>query len=108
MPLMEPSDWLEMENDLTDVREDNEVSIAIRRGTATLPAQKVRIAGLGGGANSQGQAGEVAAGSVTILGAKTFNVKVGDRFTSDSILYEVNYVEVNRRAAKMATARAVQ
>lgn len=109
MPLLTPSDWAEMAEDLAQVREDNEISIIIRRGnTTTLLPQKVRIAGgRSAGGFTQGRAVQQSTGSITILGGTDLDIRVQDRFTNVGILYEVDFVRPNRRVAIMASAKMV-
>jgi hypothetical protein len=98
-----------MKADLEDVREDNEVSITIRRGSTTLAAQSVRIANLGTGAGRRDSAGaQESRGDVVVMGPTTFDVQVDDRFTSGGRLYRVKLVRPNVKAAVMAEAEVVQ
>lgn len=106
--LLSAADWAAMAADLVAVRGDNEVSVTIRRGSATLAAQAVRIARLGqrGSAAVGMNASEVQQG-VVALGGLSFDVQVGDRFTVAGVLYEVTAVRPNRRAAIVAEAKAI-
>lgn len=108
MGLLDPSDWDEMNEDLMDVRADNEVSVVIRRGSVSLPPQIVRVASTGGGGIVQGQAAQQVQGMVTILGDRDLNIRAMDRFNIEALLYEVRFVDNNRRAAKMAQAVMIQ
>ena len=108
MGLMGSSDWAAMQADLQAVRDDNAVSITIRRGATTLASQTVRVAGQQTGRIATSDGGEQSAGEVTVLGLPTLNIQVADRFTVGGILYEVVYVHPNRRAKTQARAKAVE
>lgn len=109
MGLMTDRDWAAMTADLAAVRNDNPVSIVIRRGNATLAPQSVRVAGAQGQAQERRSDGSSqSTGYVTILGAPGLNIQVDDRFTVDGILYEVAYIHPNRRAKTQARAKAVE
>lgn len=109
MGLMTSGDWAAMQADLTAVRDDNAVSITIRRGATTLAAQSVRLA-RAGRANRplRSEGGTEATTAVTILGAPTLDIQVADRFTVAGLLYRVDYVNPNRRVRTEAEATAVQ
>lgn len=102
-------DLTQMQNDLLAVRDDNAVSIVIRRGNSVLAAQSVRVARVGGGASRQGDAGgqEVRA-RVIVVGTTMLDIQVDDRFTTNGILYRVTFVRPNRLAATTAEAEAVE
>ncbi len=106
---MTPEDWLEIRGLFTTVRDQNAVSVALRRGTATLAAQTMRVEGMAlqsriadsaGGQQSQAMA--------VILGATDLDIRPGDRFTLAGVLYEVVFVQPNRRAGTQAEATAVE
>lgn len=101
------ADWARMQADLAAVRDDNAVSVVIRRGSTTLNAQSVRIAQMGPGSPNVGDV-EASISTVTILGGTTLDIAVGDRFTVSGALYEVMAVAPNVRAAVRAWARLVQ
>lgn len=106
--MMSAADWAAMASDLAEVRADNAVSVALRRGGTTLAAQSVRVAKLGAGRDAQvGNEAEQSRQWVVVLGDVALDVQPGDRFTSGGVLYEVTAVRPNRRAATMAEARAV-
>lgn len=99
-----------MAADLQSVRDDNPVSIEIRRGTATLPPQTVRLARQGR-INRRVDAGTIEQSEqrVVVLGDLTLDIQKGDRFNDESgELYEVDFVRPNRRAVIVAEARLVQ
>lgn len=109
MGLMTPARWAKMRADFAAVRDDNAVSIVIRRGNTTLPAQSVRIAGVTSMARIDSSDGSSqAVGRVTILGASDLNIQVGDRFTTGGNLYEVEFVHPNRQVKTQARAKQVQ
>lgn len=111
MGLMTDRDWAAMTADLAAVRDDNAVSVTIRRGNSTLAPQTVRVAGAQGAGQSREQRSDgatQATGFVTILGAPNVDIRVDDRFSVDGILYEVVYVHPNRRATTQARAKAVE
>jgi hypothetical protein len=107
--MLTAADWAQMQADLAAVRGDNEVSITIRRGDETLDAQAVRIAGAGSVSQTRDSAGaQQATTRVVVLGATTLDVQPGDRFTVAGVLYQVVFVQPNRRAAVVAEAEAVE
>ena len=108
MGLMGSTDWAAMSADLQAMRDDNAVSIVIRRGATTLAAQTVRVAGVTTGRKADSDGGNQAVGAVTVLGSATLDIQVADRFTVDGILYEVEYVHPNRRAKTQARAKVVE
>ena len=107
MPLMTASDWAAMRVDLVEIRDDNAVSITIRRGNTTLPAQTVRIARSGRGNVQDGTAAQASTAPVIVLGDTTFDVQPEDRFTVEGLVYQVEFVRPNRRVAIVAEAKAV-
>lgn len=108
MGLMNSDDWAAMASDLQAVRDDNAVSLQFRRGNATLAAQTVRIARRSGNARRDSAAATQATTAVVVLGAAGLDVQVGDRFTYNEILYEVEFVRPNRRAGTMVEATAIE
>ena len=108
--MLNSADWASMAADLILVRSDNTVSITLRRGSSTLTAQDVRIARMGQNSATRKDAGGVEQSEqrVVILGAVDMNVKLGDRFTVDGDLYEVDFIRPNRRAAIVAEARVIE
>ncbi len=98
-----------MAADLQTVRDDNAVSVTVRRGATTLAAQTIRIAQAGMGAEQQvGNELEASILGMTILGATNLDIQPGDRFTAGNVLYEVTAVAANKRTAVRARARMVQ
>lgn len=105
--MLSNADWAAMAADLAAVRNDNAVSIVIRRGSTTLNAQSVRIAQKRPGSPNVGDV-EASISTVTILGGTTLDIAVGDRFTTGGNLYEVTAVAPNVRVAVRAWAKLVQ
>jgi hypothetical protein len=102
-------DITQMIADLQAIRDDNAVSVALRRGATTLSTQTIRIAQAGRqAANVAGNELEASILDMTVLGATTLDIQPGDRFTSGSVLYEVTAVAANKRSGVRARARMVQ
>ncbi len=108
MPLVSSADWAAMVVDAIDIRNDNAVSIVIRRVGSTLASQQVRIAGNGSGRVNDSDGASQAVGTVVVLGGSTLDIQTGDRFNANGQLYEVEFVQTNRRAGIQAQARMVQ
>lgn len=107
MGLMSSADWAAMAGDTEQIRSDNAVSIAIRRGGSTLVNQSVRIAGNSSGRVNDSDGASQSVGTVVVLGGATLDIQTGDRFTSGGQLYEVEFVRTNRRGGIQAQARMV-
>lgn len=103
--------WTDFAINLLAVRDANAVSITLRRGSATVAAQTMRIERRSAAAASNTQrsdgASEVST-SVVILGAADLDIAPQDRFTFAGQLYEVKAVRPNRRAAAMAEADLIE
>lgn len=98
-----------MQAAMTAIRDDRPVSIVIRRGKTTLPAQTVRIAkGRNAAGNTDTTGLQAAVTGITVLGATTLDIRPSDRFTVNGALYEVLSIHPNKDAAVMAEARLVQ
>lgn len=109
MGLMSAGDWTAIAAELTAIRDDNAVSVVIRRGASSLGAQSIRIAHAGKQApNVAGGELEASIYEITVLGATTLDIQPGDRFTTGSVLYEVTAVAANKRSGVRARARMVQ
>lgn len=108
--MMTAADWASMATDLQAIRDHNPVSIVIRRGNNTLNAQTVRFARMGLAASTRRDAGgiEQSEQRIVILGAVDIDIELGDRFTTDGDLYEVDFIRPNRRAARIAEARIIE
>lgn len=95
--------------DLAAVRADNPVSITIRRGSATLAAQTVRIGKRGQGQRASGNTAEESRARVIVAGSTSLNIQPDDRFNDAAgVLYRVILVRPNRRADTIAEAEEVQ
>jgi hypothetical protein len=108
--MLSSKDMAQMQADLLAVRNDRAVDIVIRRNGSNLPAQTVRIARAGMAGSNLADAGAVQ-GTVTgavVLGAVSLDIKPGDRFTVNSMLYEVVAIHPNRDASTQAEAKVVQ
>lgn len=95
----------------TELRTDNAVSIALRRGSTTLAAQSFRFALTGGATRNvsvarppQGVSDSTAQG--TLVGATTADVQIGDRFAHGGVVWHVVYVRPDRRAATLCDVEA--
>jgi hypothetical protein len=112
--MLTSNDWARMASDLTTIRDDNPVSITIRRGSTTLAAQTVRIAqtGMMGRQTDSGPAQE-SRGGVVVMGASAssaapLDIAPNDRFNAGGLLYRVVLVRPNQRAATVAEAEVVE
>lgn len=109
MGLLNASDIAAMQADLLAVRDDNDVSIVIRRAATTLAAQSVRVARAGTAAQrTDAGSAEQWTQRVVVLGAVALDIATGDRFNVGGRLYEVEFVRPNRVAATMAEARVIE
>lgn len=97
-----------MNSDLMTIRDDNDVSITIRRGNDTLGPQSVRIARLLSGRSFDSEGGEEQRADVVVVGDTDFDVQVADRFTEDGILYRVTFIRPNQTVMKVAEAVAIE
>lgn len=110
MGLLSSAEWAAMRADLRQVRDDNPVSIVIRRGAVELPGQTVRIARQGA-TNRRTDVGSIEQSEqrVVVMGEPSLDLRKGDRFNDASgELYEVDFVRPNRRAMLVAEARLIQ
>lgn len=107
--LMDSADWEQMRADLAAARSDNQVTITILRGAATLPPQQVRIVGTGGQANrADSDAGAETTAAVLVKGAANLDIQVDDEFVVAGVLYRVSFVDPQRRVRTSAEAKAAQ
>jgi hypothetical protein len=85
------------------IRAQNEVSLAIRRGTSTLTAQDMRIEAAGSrGARLQSDAARAATQAVFILGEHDMDIQPEDRLTHEGKLIKVVFIQLNRRFGTIA------
>ena len=107
--MLTSEDRTRMSDDLTAIRDDRPVSIAIRRNGATLAAQTVRIARGGniqaGVTDTDGL--QAAVGAVVVVGDVALDIQPSDRFTVAGALYEVIAIHPNRDHGTQAQARQV-
>lgn len=106
--MLTSDDLSQMRADLLSVRDDNDVSIVIRRGETTLAAQTVRGARTGSGGPRSSPGGQEARGGVVVLGSTGLDIQSGDRFTIGGVLYRVIFIRPNRTVATMAECEAVE
>lgn len=100
-------DRAQMRIDLIEIRQDNQVSISIKRGGQTLAPQSVRIARLNSGSIKDSEGGQQATGGVIVLGNTDLNIQVEDRFTVAGVVYQVTFVRPNKTVATTADAMAI-
>ena len=107
--MMTAADWDDVANTFAEMINDNPTEIIIRRGSATLPAQTVRIARQGSSAVvKQADGAQEVRGRVVVLGSALFEVQPGDRVNDGyATLFQVTFVRPNRRGAVVAEAEAV-
>ncbi len=102
-------DWTSIAEDMRKIRGENEVSLAIRRGSSTLTAQAMRIELAGGrGFKLQSDAARAAQTAMFILGEPDMNIQVDDRLTYQGILLKVVFIQPNRLAFTIGEAIAVE
>lgn len=107
MGLLTDADRAAMRADLISVRDDNPVSIVIRRGNTTLAAQTVRIARLAPARRTDQGNVEQSEQRVVVMGAIALDIAKGDRFNAGGNLYEVDFVRPNQTAMVAAEARLI-
>lgn len=101
--------WAQVEKDMRKIRAENEVSVALRRGTSTLTAQDMRIEITGTrGFQVQSDAAREARQAVVILGEKDMDIARDDRLTVNGQVYRVVFIQPNREACTIAEAVVVQ
>lgn len=110
--ILSAADLALIEADLTAIRGEWAHTVAFRRMVAgsetTLAGQPVRIAARGRPARRQGEAADEVRTGIVLIGAKTLDVAVDDRFNVEGRLYRVIGVHPDRRAFTQATADLVQ
>lgn len=94
---------------LRKIRERNQISVALRRGSSSITAQSMRIEYAGSrGMKLQSDAARQATQAVFILGEPDMNIAIEDRLNYNSILFRVVFIQPNRLAATIAEAVAVE
>ena len=102
-------DWDQFRIDLNEVIADNPTTIVLRRGTATIAAQTVRVERAGFIARELRSPGGIQSQmGIVIMGDLGLNIQLKDRFTLAGILYEVTFVRPNQRSVVMAEATAIE
>lgn len=91
-----------------EIRDDNDVSVVIRRGSAALAAQSVRIVGKGTGSRRDSDAGQESRGGALAVGAAALDIQPEDRFTVSGVLYRVVYIQPNRTVSTIAEIEVVE
>jgi hypothetical protein len=87
----------------------NQASIAIRRGSTTLPAQNVRIERKAGGSRQvKSPGGEESRTAIVILGGIALDIQKDDRFTYNNQLYRVLFVRPNKQVCTQAEAELIE
>ena len=107
--MLSSSDWTQMAADTTDLIDDNEVDIDIRRGNTTVDTQQVRIVRTGSMTQRlESGGGDESRGRVLIVGDTTLNIAPEDRVKDENgLLYRVIMVRPNRRAHIMAECEVI-
>lgn len=108
--MLTAADLARMRADLAEIVADRSVSVILRRGATTLPAQTVRVER----ANSRYSRLQNSASSeetrmdIVIVGSTTLDVQKDDRFTVDGVAYRVTSVRPNGMAGIQAEAERVE
>lgn len=102
------SERAQMRDMLARVRGDLEVTLVLRRGDTTLPAQQARVTRSETGRRVQGEGVQESRGSALVFGAAEMDIRTGDRFTLDGILYQVTFVRPNREFSTTAEVEVAQ
>ena len=98
-------DWDAAADDLRAIRAENEVSLALRRGSGTVAAQDMRIEYAGARAfQLQSAAARSARQALFILGEPDMDIQIDDRLTYNGSLLKITFVQPNRLAATIAEA----
>lgn len=108
--MLSAADLAQMQADTLEIIEDNEVSIAIRRGSSTLATQIVRVERIGRSRSRkvQGAASEESRVDILVVGETDLDIAKDDRFTIGGDLYQVTFVLPNRQVDTQAEAEMVR
>jgi hypothetical protein len=106
--MIDRGDLEQMQADLQAVRDNRPVSITIRRATATLAAQTVRVGRVGAGSGLNSGNTREARGSIIVLGDPDLDIQVDDRFNTGGRLYRVSYVRLNRDSHTLAEGELIE
>ena len=108
--MLRPADLLRMQADRDQIIGDNSATITIRRGSATLPAQVVRVERSGGarGRKVERPSSEESRGQITVFGTLALDIQKDDRFNYQSQLYRVQFVRPNTQQGIQAEAELIE
>lgn len=106
--MLNADDVAQMKADNLVLRDDNAVSVVIRRGTTTLAAQIVRLVPYRLGGRTRSPIAEEASGTIIMIGDVNLDVQFEDRFTANGVLYRVIYIEPNRLGGTSVHAEAIE
>jgi hypothetical protein len=103
--MLTAADIARMKADVAEVIGDNEVSIIIRRGSSSLPAQTVRIERQGR-ASRKGSAisSEETKADIVVVGEEGLDIQKDDRFTLGGVFYRVLFRRPNELIGVQAEA----
>lgn len=110
MPILDAGDIAQIAADLARIREDNEVTIQIRRDSGTAPGpQTVRIERRRSqfAVARQDTGTEETVTDVIVTGPTTLDIAKEDRFNYAGELYRVTAVRPNRQVDTQAEAQRV-
>ena len=100
--LMGAEDWEQIAEDLAAIRSDHSVTIVLRRGAVSLPAQPVRIVRAGGQGRRERSDGAAASTSrILLFGAEEMDVRPDDQFAYGGAVYTV-VAPIERRGGQTA------
>ena len=83
------------------------LSIVVRRGETTLPAQRVAMKQNSMAREPRTESAQSNHGRVLIFGAAAMNIAVGDRVTFENTLYEISFIRPDRTVETVAEAEAI-
>lgn len=106
--MLTATDLALIESDVAALLAEYGYSVTFRRGETTLAAQTIRVDAKGGPAAAQTTAAGETRTTVLVVGGKTLDIAVGDRFNAGGRLYRVTGVHPDRRAFTQADAELVQ
>ena len=104
--MLTAADIAQMKADVAEVIGDNEVSIIIRRGSSTLPAQTVRIERQGQAKSVKGDtmSSEETKADIVVVGEEGLDIQKDDRFTHAGVFYRVLFRRPNELIGVQAEA----
>ena len=106
--MLTAADIARMKADVAEVIGDNEVSIIIRRGSSTLPAQTVRIERQGQAKSVKGDtmSSEETKADIVVIGEEGLDIQKDDRFSIGGVMYKVLFRRPNEMIGVQAEAQA--